>query len=218
MAGTGTGGGGGGGGSRTHGIPLMMRALGLFMIIIQLQMHVVTALWPFNWFLDDIFSLRLGDPRPTDFLLVVKSHLSKEAALSCGGKRAGSDDGYFHHFSLSPNEARKYFFRADLGEYLVITCYYSFSGNYMADIVLFDMRWPDVEYCRWLNGGCTFLIGSDSSLYKITRRRKTLQGDLSLKHCKHSLVFSYGCHEKQHTRPLAGRICTYFEWFTHSYS
>lgn len=212
MAGTGTSTGGG----RTHGIPLMMRALGLFMIIVQLQMHEVTAFWPFNWYLDDMFKLQFPHPTKNDFLLVLKTHLSKDVSLSCGGKKAGSDDGYFHHFDLRPNEARKFYFRADPAEYLVVTCYYSFSGNYLADLVLFDMRWPDIEDCRWKNGGFRFLISSDSALYKITKRGKFLQGDLPLKHCKHFGIFTYDCKEKRHTRPLAGRICTFSEWFTHS--
>ncbi|OEL23511.1 hypothetical protein BAE44_0015469 [Dichanthelium oligosanthes] len=99
-----------------------------------------------------------------------------------------------------------------------VRCNWSYAGNYVAGLTLFDSRWPEAKKCQNPGGeGLCRVVFEHDAVFLKTADDGGLRviGDLPVKQCRrHWLLFSTECSYPDHPHPYAGRrLGNAFEYF-----
>ncbi|KAL5205682.1 hypothetical protein ABZP36_033891 [Zizania latifolia] len=99
-----------------------------------------------------------------------------------------------------------------------VLCSWSYEGNYLANLQLFDTQWPEAKLCQDPSaaaGMCRLVFEDDMVSIETPDGGRRVLGDLPVKRCRrHWLLFSTECSYPDHPYPYAGRrLGNAFEYF-----
>lgn len=97
-----------------------------------------------------------------------------------------------------------------------VTCRWSYAGNNMSGVAVWDVQWPGAKSCRVGLEGETSpckLVFENRAVTLVTPAGRKVLGDLAIKECSKNwggfggwLPFGLGCTYPNHQHPYVGRI------------
>ncbi|KAM3279478.1 hypothetical protein ACQJBY_046695 [Aegilops geniculata] len=91
-----------------------------------------------------------------------------------------------------------------------VMCRWTYAGNIMDGVVVWDEEWPEARSCREGAGGMCRLVFENRVVTLVTAKGRRVMGDVAIKECSKNwfgwLPFGLGCTYPKHEHPYIGAI------------